>query len=120
MGDQTTIKIMFIVSQKGDMFLILRTVSLIWFFYRFSLVPNIRKANSEIKNYRQNHVKFNVHRTKMELQHYSQKRPNPAYFSIWLVALCLVCIAEDVLGRLFTVITISPLQSYPKYLKTIR
>ena len=55
------------------------------------LVPNIWKANSEIKNYKQNHVKFNVHHAKMELQHYSLKRPNPAYV-LYLVSCFMPCV----------------------------
>ena len=73
------------------MFLILKTISLVWFFYRFSLVPNIRKADSEIINNKQNHVKFNVHHAKMELQHYSQKQPNPAYV-LYLVSCFMSCV----------------------------
>ena len=41
--------------------------------------------------------------------------------SIWLVALCPGLKAVDMLGWLFILITISPpLQSCPKYLKTIK
>ena len=39
---------------------------------------------------------------------------------IWLVALCPGLKVVDLLGWLFILITISPLQSNPKYLKTIR
>ena len=85
------------------------------FALRQSSNKNVRDHNKK-----QNQVKFNVHRSKIELHHYSKNGHTQHILPIWLVALCPGFKAVDTLGWLFILIAISPLQSYPKYLKTTR